>query len=397
MAKDGLVSLSRATELIEQIAAALQAAHLRGRTVFQLEPSTILVTEAPEDNRDGAGRTRVIGLAPRKDPLPVATQDASQDPAEVVTTRAPETPPLAIEDPAQQVFLAAIAYEMLAGCSPFAEDAGDEAGDKAGEEATTVGLPDADATPPRPAPAALSEMVVGVSPALDEVFRRGLSPDPQQRFATLDDLVVALRALVPADAESDMDNLTVVDQPSPLRLLPPTGEAIVWMSSTDEPIGYTPPLAQTPAKPSATVETQADDAVTVVRGRTPAPTSRTPTPRPIEPGAPVVLASLPVAERPSRRTQVSFLAATLIILIAAIGIMSGSRKKVGAEEPAAESVAAPVRPIIVPTSRPTQAAPGRPAAPSPPTAEPEVSNDSGESNHRRSRRHAMHRPRAPRR
>ena len=398
MAEEGLVSLERATELIEQIVVALQAAQIRGRTHFHLEPRTILVSEPVEDTPGRGSRTKVIGLAPRTDPLP--------GPADG-TSAATEATPLAIDDPAQQVALAAIAYEMLAGCSPFADDS--EASERrpanqlTGSSAPIARPYDPDATPPpvtatpsaarsqrpdRSRPAPLSELVVGVPPGLDEVFRRALSPVPDHRFASLYDLVSTLRAISGDGLGNDgateiggdfapTERSAAPPAHEPLRLSPPTGEAIAWVTSTDEPAGQTP-------SPAAFATA------------TPPPAART-TPMP-EATTPMVVASLPASEKPSRRTQVSFLAAAIIIVAAAVGVMSGSRKKVSAEEPAAvESTAVPIHPVLPPFPRSLPAPQGRPAAPSPPAAEPEVNNDGARSTHRRSRRHAMHRPRAQRR
>jgi serine/threonine-protein kinase len=175
MAEDGLLPLARTVDLVEQIANALQEARAQGIVLADLHPDAILVTE------DAARSQRVVGFGKPDDRLATgAARGGSR-------YKAPEEQVAGTNDAderADQFSLAAIAYEMLTGCSPYSEEDLENLGDNG----------DA-GSPPRRPPPQVGELVVGLPAALDDVFRRAMSFDPGERFSRVEDFTAALRAI----------------------------------------------------------------------------------------------------------------------------------------------------------------------------------------------------------
>ncbi len=120
IAEEGLLPLARTVDLVGQIAEAIAATHADGGAVDCLEPRAILVNE----ETDAAGRTvtTVLGIM-RSSDLPVrpggprASYTAPEDQGAGGDRGFGEL--------THQFSLAAIAYEMLAGCPAFPEEIGE--------------------------------------------------------------------------------------------------------------------------------------------------------------------------------------------------------------------------------------------------------------------------------
>ncbi len=191
MAEDGIFPLPRAAELVGQVANALAAGHTIGIGHGDLHPGAIRLMT------DEIGRvvTKLVGLGWAGE-----ARVASSDHRHAVY-RAPEQRPgnqattKTADASADQFALAAIAYEMLAGCSYLSEESSDLADPEARRWRQ----------PPR-----VAEMVLGLPAGVDDVLRRALSYEPGARFASVSEFALALAGV--ADVQ---DRVTPVFAPLP--------------------------------------------------------------------------------------------------------------------------------------------------------------------------------------
>lgn len=165
MAEDGMLSLPATIDIVDAIAGAVHAAHRLGLTHGDLRAPLIVVPDGT------AVRAKVAGFGWAKELRAAAVQPAppgllapEQHGGRVVT----------IDPRADQYGLAGLAYEMLAACAPFPEEA-------AGAEDATR------------APSPLGELVPGIPHAVDEVLRRALSARPRDRFEDIAEFAARLR------------------------------------------------------------------------------------------------------------------------------------------------------------------------------------------------------------
>jgi hypothetical protein len=174
MAKNGMFPLPLAIDLIGQIGEALRAAHLRGIIHGDLHPRVIRMTE----DKNGKPQAKVLGFGWSKELRALGRKRDRRSNYVAPEQQAAGSQTLqGLDERADQFSLAAIAYEMLAGCSHFSE----ENSDLAEPEARRNQQP-----PP------LAELVLGLPAGLDEVLRRALSYDPRERFPRLQDFASAL-------------------------------------------------------------------------------------------------------------------------------------------------------------------------------------------------------------
>ena len=352
IAEEGLLPLARTVDLVAQIAEAMKSLKAEGGLVDILEPRAVLVMEELVPGNPGATRTRVLGIR-SSDELPVRPGGprASYVAPEDLSAPSGYTP----TDLANQFSLATIAYEMLAGCPAYPEEIG---------EVTTVGEPD-DKGWARPMPPPVSELVMGVSSGLDQVLRRALSTTPDERYARTEDFVAALREVSDPGAVWD-DGATVIWSPAAGDMEP----AAPPLAPIDERGPWLQPRHTTTAKMKALriagaaryLRSKAD----ALLGRNKEPSlralmrkSRATPPRgpaiPMTasgPATPMAFASFPTSAMPTRKTQMIFLGAAVVLVLGAVGVMAGSRAKPATDSAAAESaISAAPEPTIKPRPR----------------------------------------------
>ncbi len=233
------------------------------------------------------------------------------------------------------------------------------------------------------APPPVSEQVMGVSSGLDQVLRRALSIEPAERYARIEEFMSALREVSDPGAVWD-DGATVIWSPAAGDMEPPMPPP---MSAMDD---YMPPLRPRQRTNTAKIRSlrltggaarvmkSAADAISHVVGsvgkrrqdrgqdqgqdeslRALMPKSRTATPptggvgEPLAAGSasglsgvtPMAFASFPTSAIPSRRTQVVFLGAAVVMVLAAVAVMSGSRVKPATDSASADNAVAEPEPI----------------------------------------------------
>src|SRR5215467_2296398 len=169
MAQDGLMPLPRTVDIVEQVAAALHAARAQGIVLCDLHPEAILLGEDPA----AQGSTKVVGFGQPDDRL---TSGAKSGSSRYMAPEEQVAGTFDADERADQFSLAAIAYEMLTGLSPFSE-----------EDLEAKSVPDKQEARPRRPPAPVGDMVVGLPAGLDDVLRRAMSFEPSERFARVED------------------------------------------------------------------------------------------------------------------------------------------------------------------------------------------------------------------
>ncbi|MFC9897204.1 protein kinase [Nocardia sp. NPDC127579] len=169
---DGPLPPPRAVAYIEQVAAALDAAHQAGLVHRDVKPSNVLVTAA-----DFAYLID-FGIAAGAGDSSLTTTGATIG---TFAYMAPERLSQGGYDGRADVYsLACVLYECLTGAKPFPGDSAER------QIAAHLTEP-----PPRPSNGA-------VPAAFDEVVARGMAKDPAQRYRTAGELAAAARAAVHA-------------------------------------------------------------------------------------------------------------------------------------------------------------------------------------------------------
>jgi serine/threonine protein kinase len=236
IADSGLLPAERVGRIIESVAVGLQAAHRQGLAHGHLEPERIFVLPPGPDGE----RTKIVGFG--------LNDDVSAAPE--LTELTPYTAPEQLSGPSDarsdQFALAAIAYEMLTGVPPF------------------------DDSTERQEPPTIRDYAPEVNVIVDDVIRRGLSPDPDARWHDVHAFATRLREATDGGALEEKTRLA----PLPLTVRPsltPTpvdGPALPVLASVEVDLRTPPPNRWPPVLTTARLPAAAP-ALTNGRGRSP--------------------------------------------------------------------------------------------------------------------------------
>jgi serine/threonine protein kinase len=170
--REGALAPDRAARLLDQMAAALDHAHLRDQPVLHrdIKPSNIMIGPNERVILTDFGIARLIG-----DVSLTQTGQMVGTPAYM----APEMVQGAEADARADVYaLGVVLYQMLTGRAPFRAE-------------TPLAILHAHVNTPPPPPRTVSP---GLPPAVDQVLLRALAKDPAARFQTAGELARAFRA-----------------------------------------------------------------------------------------------------------------------------------------------------------------------------------------------------------
>ncbi|WP_332839093.1 serine/threonine-protein kinase [Nocardia bovistercoris] len=187
----GPITAERTMKIVDQIAAALDAAHAEGLVHRDVKPANILVTEADFAYLADFGVVHTEGDAA------VATNGAVSS---YIYTAPERFADGAVTGFADVYSLTCVLHECLTGTTPF-------------PASSINGLIRAHRSEPPPRP---SQRRPGLSPAVDEVIARGMAKNPAERYATAAALAQAARIALAA-APAPTGPTFVVRTPDPSR------------------------------------------------------------------------------------------------------------------------------------------------------------------------------------
>ncbi|WP_433802897.1 serine/threonine-protein kinase [Actinomycetospora sp. CA-084318] len=233
LSRRGGLPPSQAVGIVEQVAAALDAAHADGLVHRDVKPSNVLVTMADADTPSFAYLTD-FGVAQ----LGGADSSLSSTNATAGTFdyMAPERYTSRRADLLVDVYsLGCVLYEVLAGDKPF--------------PATT--LPEAMHAHLNQEPPRLAEVRPDVPAGLDDVIARAMAKDPAERYTSCGAVAVAARAALEQATDTPVPQgavETVLPTPEPAAAAVATAPAVTKTPDDepdDEPAPSLPPAAPT--------------------------------------------------------------------------------------------------------------------------------------------------------
>jgi serine/threonine-protein kinase len=223
--QDGPLSPQRSVAIVEQIAAALNAAHRVGLVHRDVKPSNILVTEEDFAYLIDFGIARTAG----------ATKLTSTGSTiGTLAYMAPERLSTDNSDARADIYaLTCVLHECLTGVQPFPGDSMER------QVAGHLSLP-----PPRP-----STLRPGVPPGMDQVIATGMAKNPDNRYATTRDLAAAARAALTAPAPP-----AAHDQPTAAGSWPPPAPAVTYPATPPAPHQQWPGVPAPAWQPAPTAQ-----------------------------------------------------------------------------------------------------------------------------------------------
>ena len=211
LSKGGRLAPTKAVEITERIADALDAAHAQGVIHRDIKSANVMVTRA------GVVKVMDFGIARIAEGAENVTQTAA-----VLGTASYLSPEqaqgLPVDARSDIYSLGIVLYEMLAGAPPFE-----------GDSAMAVAYKHVQETPPPP-----SAKNPDVPPALDAVVMRALAKNPANRYATA------------AEFRDDLERVRRGDQVQATPLLPTGGEATQVISR--QPTSVMAPMPEEPKR-----------------------------------------------------------------------------------------------------------------------------------------------------
>jgi serine/threonine-protein kinase len=174
--REGPLSPARATEIISQVASALDDAHAHGLVHRDVKPANMLLDAGVRHDRPDHVYLSDFGLSKQSLALSGLTLTGQflGTPDYVAPEQIEGRP---VDGRADLYALACAAFELLSGEPPFKRDQG-------------LAVVYAQLSEPPPA---LSARRLGLPPAVDQVFARALAKAPADRYATCRDFAAALR------------------------------------------------------------------------------------------------------------------------------------------------------------------------------------------------------------
>jgi eukaryotic-like serine/threonine-protein kinase len=284
LVREGRLPVPRVLDIVEQAAAALDAAHRAGMVHRDVKPGNLLVTP------DNVVKITDFGIARATDTVPLTQAGMVVGTAQYF---APEQAEGKATTPASDVYsLGVVAYECLAGRLPFVADS----------SVAVAVMQIRDAAPP------LSD---DVPPPVRALIARAMAKDPRQRFATGGEFAAAVRTVREGRPLEDPTVFVSGRPPSATRVMP-----------QPPPMPPMPPMPA-PAPPPVAAP---HHVATPPPGMVPAmgPPSGVSSPAMGPPTGVAPMGALPQRQR-SGRGLLALLVVLVVVALAAIGVVLANR------------------------------------------------------------------------